>query len=241
MIEMWDLIRVWRATRCSGGQLRFHVIDLCSGWCWKVHEGRGLVLAFSALPDVKHLRLGWDDVEEILMSGRLGTVGMVDPRMSWLYRVLQGVQLGMSISTDSKRWRRSFGFVTNLTLTIPEDIAVADAESGLDRGCTLEIRFRLRLACKSLEGAFLTKADDELWSQQECQTMKEWSDDLMEGLVYGNGPLEMVGLMGEKEACKKVLSFLNHPECDLFGWATKLEYHPGRGAAYDFYGCSHHG
>ena len=131
-------------------------------------RGRGLVLAFSALPDVEHLRLDWDEVEEILTvlgcgtfctigkryrfttarhgealellekllsdalslhlrlwqgsavlahlrqaawalcclrgscrrwSGRLGAVGMVDRRMSRLYRVLQHVQLDMSINT----------------------------------------------------------------------------------------------------------------------------------------------
>ena len=66
---------------------------------------------------------------------------------------------------------------------MPEDIAVTDAESGLDRSCTLEIRFRFQLACKSLEGDCLTKAGDELWTQRECQASKEWSDDLMEGLV----------------------------------------------------------
>ena len=60
------------------------------------------------------------------------------------------------------------------------------------------------------------------------QDSKNWSNDLVEGLVYGDGPLEMVGLRGEEEVRQRVLFFLNPPEGDLFGWATELGYHPCR-------------
>ena len=86
----------------------------------------------------------------------------------------------------------------------------------------------------------MTKEGDELWTQQECQAGKDWSDEFMEGLVYGGVPQGLVygdGLMGEDEASQKVLVFLNPPKC--YGVATELGHHPGRGEAYVFYGCSH--
>ena len=63
----------------------------------------------------------------------------------------------------------------------------------------------------------MTKAGDELWSQQESQASKDWSDNFMMALVSGDVPQEMFNLMGEDDDFQKVLVFLNPPGSELFG------------------------